>query len=166
MACEKYCRLATLVHSALNGRSWMAGKEREAGGIQRCISYVNTGEMSWTRFFCRLPCTFGNVRELQRVSKEVGSQCWSHSRRLRQVVPLTVLPLCGDMLSAFLFPHLTEAVQAENVFCSLCISVTTSINENLNRNELLVFIAPLANSAFLKEVPIISYGVLIKASNL
>lgn len=33
-------------------------------------------------------------------------------------------------------------------------------------SELLVFIVPLANSAFLKEVPIISYGVLIKESNL
>lgn len=31
---------------------------------------------------------------------------------------------------------------------------------------LLVFTVPLANSAFLKEVKIISYGVLIKERNL
>lgn len=31
---------------------------------------------------------------------------------------------------------------------------------------LLVFAVPLANSAFLKEVKIISYGVLIKERNL
>lgn len=40
------------------------------------------------------------------------------------------------------------------------------MDENLDRKELPVFIVPLANSAFLKEVPIISYGVLIKESNL
>lgn len=40
----------------------------------------------------------------------------------------TLCPLCRDMLSILHVPDLIEAIQAENVFCSLCISVTTSIN--------------------------------------
>lgn len=47
------------------------------------------------------------------------------------MVLFTVFPLCGAMVSTFLFPDLTEAIQAENVFCSLCITVTTGIKVSL-----------------------------------
>lgn len=82
----------------------MAGKKREAGGIQRCISYGNTGEMSWTQLFGCTPRTFEMC-----ISKEAAASARADSQWLRHIVLLTALPLCGDMLSISLFPDLLES---------------------------------------------------------
>lgn len=97
----------------------MAGKKSEAGGI---IS-VNTGAMSWIQFCC-LPWTFQMPGSFS-ISDEAGTQCLEQAPVAAARCATHHTP---SLWSIFLFPDVTEAIQAENVFCSLCICSATNIN--------------------------------------
>lgn len=76
------------------------------------------------------PC-FCDVRELQHISKEVGSKCWSSLTAVAARCAARCAPSLWDVLSIFLFPDLIEAIQAENVFCSFRISTTSGVDVSL-----------------------------------
>lgn len=101
----------------------MAGKKREAGAIQLCIIYVNTGAMSWTQLCC-LPWTFQMPWSFS-ISEEVGSKCLEQTPvDAARCATNHALPLWR----IFPFPDVTEAIQAENMFGSLFVCSTTNIN--------------------------------------
>lgn len=77
----------------------MAGKKREAGDIQQCITYVNTGLMSWSQFCC-LPWAFQMPGSFS-ISEEAGSKCLEQTPG--DAAPWAVhRPRCGAFSSSLM----------------------------------------------------------------